>query len=90
MVGRVKLGIGGAWLGVDVFQVGSSVACSYPGMKLNRLLYTVKHALRTEKGRQVAGRLTDTAADTARRASPRHQGKIDKAQQSARKYLDRR
>lgn len=58
-------------------------------MKLSRLLYTARTALRTQKGRQVAGRLADTAADTARRASPRHRSKIDKAQQSARRYLDR-
>ncbi|GAA1489145.1 hypothetical protein [Brachybacterium sacelli] len=59
-------------------------------MKLSRLLFAARAALRTEKGRQVAGRLTDTAADTARRASPRHSSKIDQAQHSARKYLDRR
>lgn len=60
---------------------------SYRRMKLSRLLYAARAALRTEKGRQVAGQLTDTAADTARRASPRHRSKIDKAQLSARKYL---
>lgn len=58
-------------------------------MRMRRLLQAARAALRTEKGRQVAGRITDTAANTARRASPRHQAKIDKAQQSARKYIDR-
>ncbi|MDN5685876.1 MAG: hypothetical protein L0G94_04220 [Brachybacterium sp.] len=58
-------------------------------MKLSRLLYAGRAALRTEKGRQVAGRLTDTAADTARRASPRHGATIDKAQHGARRYLGR-
>jgi len=55
-------------------------------MKLSRLVYTLKHALRTEKGREVAGRFTDAAADTAKHASPRHRTKIDKARQSARKW----
>ncbi|WP_193103576.1 hypothetical protein [Brachybacterium sp. FME24] len=58
-------------------------------MKLTRLLYAAQAALRTEKGRQVAGQLTDAAADTARRASPRHRSTIDKTQLSARKYLGR-
>lgn len=58
-------------------------------MKLRRLLYVVRMALRTEKGRQVAGRLTDGAADTARRATPKHRSTIDKAQDSARRYLGR-
>jgi len=58
-------------------------------MKLSRLVHTLKHALRTEQGRKVAGRFTDTAADTAKRASPHHRTKIDKVQQSARKYLNR-
>lgn len=56
-------------------------------MRLSRILRVGRLALRTEKGRQVAGRFTDTAADTARRASPKHRSKIDKAQQSARRYL---
>ncbi|WP_422114591.1 hypothetical protein [Brachybacterium sp. UNK5269] len=58
-------------------------------MKISRLLTSARAALRTEKGRQIAGRATDAAADTARRTSPRHRSKIDKAQQSAREYLDR-
>ncbi|MFC7464366.1 hypothetical protein [Brachybacterium sp. GCM10030252] len=58
-------------------------------MKLSRLLHSARTALRSEKGRRAATRATDTVADTARRASPRHSAKIDQAQQSARKYLDR-
>lgn len=58
-------------------------------MRMSRLFHTARAALRTQKGRGVAGRITDTAADTARRVSPRHRSTVDKAQQSARKYLDR-
>ncbi|GAA1327678.1 hypothetical protein GCM10009592_14820 [Brachybacterium rhamnosum] len=58
-------------------------------MNLRRLIYAAKSALRTQKGRETATRLTDTAASTARRVSPKHASKIDKAQQQARKYLDR-
>lgn len=58
-------------------------------MKLSKLFYTARHALRTEKGRQAAGRATDSAAEAARKFAPKHRARIDKAQQSARRYLDR-
>jgi len=58
-------------------------------MKLSRVLHAARSALRTDKGREVGGRVTDAAADTARRVSPKHRDAIDKAQRHAQKYLDR-
>ncbi|WP_133249825.1 hypothetical protein [Brachybacterium endophyticum] len=58
-------------------------------MRLNRLTHTARAALRTDRGRQAAGRATDVMAGTARRYAPKHRRKIDKAEQSARSYIER-
>jgi hypothetical protein len=59
-------------------------------MKFSRILRVAKRALETEQGREAGRRLTDTAADAARRAAgEKHSATIDKAHGAARKYLDR-
>lgn len=60
-------------------------------MKFSRILRVAQRALETEQGRDAGRRLTDGAADVARRVAPeKHGSHIDKAQGAARKYLDRK